>query len=75
MRVKSLVDIVELCVARGVLFIRLNGFLSLDVWSTLKFIRDAGYDGYVSVEFEGMEDGKIGSETGMEAARYILANA
>ena len=24
---------------------------------------------------EGMEDGKIGSETGMEAARYILANA
>lgn len=47
----------------------------LDVWSTLKFIRDAGYDGYVSVEFEGMEDGKIGSETGMEAARYILANA
>ena len=47
----------------------------LDVWSTLGFIRSAGYDGYVSVEFEGMEDGKIGSEVGMAAARYILANS
>ena len=47
----------------------------LDVWASLGFIRDAGYDGYVSVEFEGMEDGKIGSESGMAAARYILENS
>ena len=47
----------------------------LDIWTILGIIRDSGYDGYVSVEFEGMEDGKIGSETGMDAARYILANA
>lgn len=47
----------------------------LDIWTILGIIRDTGYDGYVSVEFEGMEDGKIGSETGMDAARYILANA
>lgn len=47
----------------------------LDVWTTLKLIRESGYDGYVSVEFEGMEDGKIGSESGMQAARYILENA
>ena len=46
----------------------------LDIWTILTTIRDTGYDGYVSVEFEGMEDGKAGSETGMDAARYILAN-
>ncbi|MCQ2433476.1 MAG: sugar phosphate isomerase/epimerase [Clostridia bacterium] len=44
----------------------------LDIWAILGFIKDSGYDGNVSVEFEGMEDGKIGSETGMNAARYIL---
>lgn len=46
----------------------------LDIWTILGIIRDSGYDGYVSVEFEGMEDGKIGFETGMNAARYILEN-
>ncbi|MBQ4354594.1 MAG: sugar phosphate isomerase/epimerase [Clostridia bacterium] len=46
----------------------------LDIWTILGYIRDAGYNGFVSVEFEGMEDGKIGSETGMNAARYILEN-
>lgn len=44
----------------------------LDVWTSLKLIRDSGYHGNVSVEFEGMEDGKLGSIYGMEAARYIL---
>ncbi len=44
----------------------------LDVWTSLRLIRDSGYDGYVSVEFEGMEDGKLGSIFGMDAARYIL---
>ncbi len=44
----------------------------LDVWTSLKLIRESGYDGYVSVEFEGMEDGKLGSTYGMDAARYIL---
>lgn len=44
----------------------------LDVWKTLKLLRDSGYDGYVSVEFEGMEDGETGSIVGMHAARYIL---
>ena len=44
----------------------------LDVWETLRLIRDVGYDGYVSVEFEGMEEGRAGSEYGMDAARFIL---
>lgn len=44
----------------------------LDVWTSLQRIWESGYNGYVSVEFEGMEDGKLGSIYGMEAARYIL---
>ena len=44
----------------------------LDVWASLKYIKEAGFDGYVSVEFEGMEEGEAGSEYGMDAARYIL---
>ena len=44
----------------------------LDVWRTLALIRDSGYDGYLSVEFEGMEEGETGSIVGMHAARYIL---
>lgn len=44
----------------------------LDVWASLKYIKDSGFNGYVSVEFEGMEEGEAGSEYGMEAARYIL---
>lgn len=47
----------------------------LDVWNSLKLIRDAGYDGYVSIEFEGMEDCEKGCIIGMRTARYILENA
>lgn len=47
----------------------------LDVRASLLAIRDAGYDGDVSVEFEGMEDGETGSVSGMQAARYILGCA
>ena len=46
----------------------------LDVWTSLKILKESGYDGNVSVEFEGMEDGKLGSIYGMDAARYILAD-
>ena len=41
----------------------------------LNTLKKNGYDGFVTVEFEGMEDGKIGSESGMAAARYILENS
>ncbi len=44
----------------------------LDVWASIQAIADAGYNGDVSVEFEGMEDGERGSVYGMEAARFIL---
>jgi len=44
----------------------------LDVQASIQILQDSGYQGYVSVEFEGMEDGKIGSCAGMQAARYFL---
>ena len=46
----------------------------LDVWNSLRMIRDAGYDGYVSIEFEGMENCECGCIAGMNAARWILEN-
>lgn len=46
----------------------------LDVWNSLKLIRDAGYNGYVSIEFEGMESCETGCISGMQAARYILGH-
>ena len=47
----------------------------LDVWSSLKLIRDSGYNGYVSIEFEGMENCEVGCISGMQAARLILEKA
>jgi len=41
----------------------------LDIKGSLDLINDANYDGYVSVEFEGMETGEAGSEAGLMAAR------
>jgi sugar phosphate isomerase/epimerase len=41
----------------------------LDMRRILKAIKDGGYDGYLSVEFEGMEDCRLGSRIGMENAR------
>lgn len=43
----------------------------LDLWEILKIIKQSGYDGYISVEFEGMEDGRAGSELGMGLAKRI----
>lgn len=46
----------------------------LDVPHAVNCLKAAGFDGYVSVEFEGMEDGRDGSIMGMQAVRYILEN-
>lgn len=43
----------------------------IDVWQAMKMIKDAGYDGYISIEFEGMEDCKEGSKIGMDNVRRI----
>ena len=38
-------------------------------------IKAAGYDGFVSVEFEGLEDCRLGSEEGLKHARALLEQA
>jgi sugar phosphate isomerase/epimerase len=41
----------------------------------IRAVRDAGYDGYVSVEFEGMEDSETGSRISMENLRQMWSQA
>lgn len=48
------------------------GHGDVDVRSALAILREAGYDGYLSVEFEGMEDCRLGSRLGMEGTRRLL---
>ncbi|ANF95834.1 sugar phosphate isomerase/epimerase family protein [Paenibacillus bovis] len=43
----------------------------LDMWKILHTIKASGYDGYISVEFEGMEDGMTGARIGMENVQRI----
>jgi sugar phosphate isomerase/epimerase len=43
----------------------------IDIWKAVKMIKESGYDGYISIEFEGMEDCRLGSRIGMENARRI----
>lgn len=46
----------------------------LDMWEIIKVVKQSGYNGYVSIEFEGMEDCLQGSRIGMENARRIFSN-
>lgn len=43
----------------------------IDMWEIVKIVKNSGYDGYVSIEFEGMEDCALGSKIGMENARRL----
>lgn len=45
----------------------------LDLRHILRCIQHAGYEGNVSIEFEGMEDCKLGSRIGMDNAKRLLA--
>lgn len=45
----------------------------LDIWSIMSTIKDFGYDGDISIEFEGMEPCEIATETCLETARHIWA--
>lgn len=45
------------------------GHGDIDIRTVLKEIKKSGYDGYISIEFEGMEDSKLGSRLGMEYVR------
>jgi len=56
---------------RGAVF----GQGDLDVRALMRVIRRSGYDGYVSVEFEGLEDCRFGSRAALENARRLWAEA
>jgi sugar phosphate isomerase/epimerase len=43
----------------------------IDVWEVLRVIKHSGYNGYVSIEFEGMEDCLVGAKSGMDNALRI----
>ena len=43
----------------------------IDMWKVIEIVKKSGYDGYISIEFEGMEDCRLGSKIGMENARRI----
>ncbi|MCQ6560049.1 sugar phosphate isomerase/epimerase family protein [Paenibacillus mendelii] len=43
----------------------------LPIPEIVKLIKASGYDGYVTIEFEGMEDCKVGSKLGMDYLRQL----
>ena len=47
----------------------------LRIGDIIASIRDSGFDGYVSIEFEGMEDPRAGSIAGLQAAEYFAQHA
>lgn len=47
------------------------GHGDMDVWHIMKMVKESGYDGYISVEFEGMEECRTGSKIGMDNVRRI----
>ncbi|NOY75130.1 MAG: sugar phosphate isomerase/epimerase [Kiritimatiellaeota bacterium] len=47
------------------------GHGDIDIPAVLKVIKDFGYDGYISIEFEGMEDCELGSRIGMANVKRI----
>lgn len=50
------------------------GHGNVDVYSCIREIKASGYDGYISVEFEGMEDSIKGIRVGAENLRRFLEN-
>ena len=50
------------------------GHGNVDVYSCIKVIKASGYDGYISVEFEGMEDSIKGIRVGAENLRRFIEN-
>jgi sugar phosphate isomerase/epimerase len=49
------------------------GHGELDLPAALKLLRQAGYDGYLSLEFEGMEDPEQGVRLGLDYLRQLLS--
>ena len=47
------------------------GHGDVDMPAVMKTIKESGYDGYLTIEFEGMEDCRLGSRLGMEHTRRL----
>lgn len=47
----------------------------IDMPRVVKVIKNSGYDGYLSIEFEGWEDCRKGSKAGMENAKRLWEEA
>ncbi|ULL13563.1 sugar phosphate isomerase/epimerase [Paenibacillus sp. H1-7] len=47
------------------------GHGDIDMRQVISIVKRSGYDGYISVEFEGMEDCYTGSKLGLEAVRRL----
>lgn len=47
----------------------------IDIREIIKVIKQFEYDGYISIEFEGMEDCKLGSRIGMDNAKRFWSEA
>jgi sugar phosphate isomerase/epimerase len=48
------------------------GHGDIDIPEVLRIVHASGYDGYVSIEFEGMEDCRLGTRLGFEYVQRIL---
>lgn len=51
------------------------GHGDIEIRKIVKLIKDSGYDGYITVEFEGMEECRLGSKIGMDNLRRFWQEA
>lgn len=49
----------------------ISGHGDINLYDVIKVVKESGYDGYISIEFEGLEECKQGSKIGMENVRKI----
>jgi len=47
------------------------GHGDLNIRQIIKLIKESGYDGYATIEFEGMEDCRVGSKIGMDNVKRL----
>lgn len=47
------------------------GHGDINIREIMKLVKNSGYDGYLTIEFEGMEDCKVGSKIGMDNVRRL----
>jgi len=47
------------------------GHGDINIREIIKLVKGSGYDGYLTIEFEGMEDCQVGSKIGMDNVRRL----